>query len=76
MVKMTYVPNTINIPTHRVDFSHQGLGFGERIQNPQWSCRKVRRGEGRKKKREEEEREMKGLSYSTPESHQDGLRDS
>jgi hypothetical protein len=31
MIKMTYVLNTIRIPIHGVDFSHQRLGFGERI---------------------------------------------
>jgi hypothetical protein len=30
MIKMTYIPNMIMIPTHRVDFSHQGLEFGKR----------------------------------------------
>jgi hypothetical protein len=49
MVQTTYVPNTIRIPTHVVHFSHQGLRFGERTQNHQWSSHKVRRGEGRKK---------------------------
>jgi hypothetical protein len=53
-VKTTYVPNTIRIPTHGVDFSHQGLRFGERTQNHQWNRRKVSRGEGRKKERERE----------------------
>jgi hypothetical protein len=51
MVKTTYIPNMIRIPTHRVDFSHQGLGFRERTQNCQWNRRKVRRGEVRKKER-------------------------
>jgi hypothetical protein len=57
---MTYVPNTIRIPTHGVDFSHQGLGFWRRTQNRQWNHRKVSRGEGRKREREEEEREREG----------------
>jgi hypothetical protein len=48
MVKTTCVPNTIRIPTHRVNFSHQMLGFGERTWNHQWNHRKVSRGEGRK----------------------------
>jgi hypothetical protein len=56
MVKTTYVPNTIRIPTHGVDFSHQGLRFWGRTRNRQWSCRKVSRGEGRKREREEEGR--------------------
>jgi hypothetical protein len=59
-VKTTYVPNTIRIPTHKIDFSHQGLGFGARNWNRQWSHRKVSRGEGRRKERGEEERERKG----------------
>jgi hypothetical protein len=53
---MIYVANTIMIPTHGVDFSHQGLGFWGRTQNHQWSHRKVSSGEGRKREREEEER--------------------
>jgi hypothetical protein len=53
MVKTTYISNMIRIPTHGVDFSHQGLRFGERTQNRQWSHRKVSR-EGRKKERERE----------------------
>jgi hypothetical protein len=57
-----HVLNTIQIPTHGVDFSHHGLRFGERTQNRQWSRHKVRR-EGRKK-RGEEEREREGLPYS------------
>jgi hypothetical protein len=56
MVKMTYVPNKIRIPTHRVDFLHQGLGLWGRTWNRQWSRRKVSRGEGRKREREEEGR--------------------
>jgi hypothetical protein len=46
---MVYVPNTIRIPTHGVDFSHQGLRFGERTRNCQWSRRKVKREEGKKR---------------------------
>jgi hypothetical protein len=57
---MTYVPTTIRISTHGVDFFHQGLEFGKRTQNRQWGCRKVSRGEGRKKEKEEEEREREG----------------
>jgi hypothetical protein len=30
MVKMTYVPNMIGIPTPGVDLSHHGHGIGER----------------------------------------------
>jgi hypothetical protein len=61
---MTYVPNMIMILTHGANFLHQGLRFGERTQNRQWSHRKVRIGEGRKKEREEKEREREGMSYS------------
>jgi hypothetical protein len=57
---MTYIPNMIRIPTHGVYFSHQGLRFRERTPNRQWSHRKVTRGEGRKKEREDEEREREG----------------
>jgi hypothetical protein len=65
---MTYVPNTIRIPTHGVDFSHQGLEFWGRAQNRQWIHRKVSRGEGRKREREEEEREREE-SHILPVSH-------
>jgi hypothetical protein len=71
MVKTTYVPNTIRIPTHGVDFSHQGLGFWGRTQNHQWSRCKVSRGEGRKREREEE-----GAPYSADESRHGGWCDS
>jgi hypothetical protein len=54
MIKTTYVPNTIRILTHRVDFSHQGLRFGGGTQNRQWSHHKVSRGEERKKERKKE----------------------
>jgi hypothetical protein len=42
--------------------------LGERTQNRQWSRYKVSRYEGRKKKREKEERERKG-SHILPVSH-------
>jgi hypothetical protein len=29
MVKMTYVPNMIAVPTHGVDLRHHGLPIGE-----------------------------------------------
>jgi hypothetical protein len=54
--KMIYVPNTIRIPTHEVDFSHQGLRIGERTQNHQWSRRMVNREEGRKKEMRKKEK--------------------
>jgi hypothetical protein len=56
-VKMTYVPNTIRISAHVVDFSHQGLRFWGRTQNCQWSHSKVSRGDRRKREREKEQRE-------------------
>jgi hypothetical protein len=56
MVKTTYVHNTIMIPTHEVDFSHQGLEFGKTIWNRQWSRWLIEK-EGKKKIREEEEKE-------------------
>jgi hypothetical protein len=65
---MTYVPNSIRIPTHGVDFSHHGLRFGDRTQNCQWNRRKVRRGEERKRERDEEEREREWPPYSVRES--------
>jgi hypothetical protein len=66
MVKTICVPNTIRVPTHR-DFSHQGLEFWGRTQNHQWSRRKVSRGEGRKRERDEEEIEREG-SHILPSS--------
>jgi hypothetical protein len=65
---MTYVPNMIRIPTHGVDTSHQGVGFGERTRKHQWSRRKLRRGEEMKKERKEEEREREGCHF-LPGSH-------
>jgi hypothetical protein len=74
-VKTTYVSNTISIPTHVVDFSHQGLGFEGETQNRQWSRHKVGRGEGRKKEREEKKGRKEELPYSVWESCQPGWRD-
>jgi hypothetical protein len=62
MVKTTYLPNTIRIPTHGVDFSYQGLRFGERTRNRQWSRRRVSR-EGRKKEKEEEKEKGRGAIF-------------
>jgi hypothetical protein len=53
MVKTTYVPNTIEIPTHEADLKHHGVGFEGRSKNHQWSLREVER-ECRKKESEEE----------------------
>jgi hypothetical protein len=59
MVKTTYVSNTIRIPTHVVDFSHQGLGFGggdskSPMEPPQSEERRIKeerkRGEKKRKK--------------------------
>jgi hypothetical protein len=61
MVKMIYISNTIRIPTHGVNLWHHGLGFGGRSPNHQWSHRKVKRGEGRKK-----ERRKKGKRTACP----------
>jgi hypothetical protein len=55
MVKTTYVPNTIKIPTHEVNLKHHEVEF-ERSKNHQWSRPEVER-ECRKKESEEEERE-------------------
>jgi hypothetical protein len=57
MVKMTYVPNMIRKPTYRVDLLHHRLGFWGRSPNCQWSHRKVKREEGRKKERMKKEKE-------------------
>jgi hypothetical protein len=57
MVKTTYIPNTIRIPTHGVDLWHHGLRFGERTPNCQWSHHKVKRGEGGRKERRKKEKE-------------------
>jgi hypothetical protein len=56
MVKMTYVPNTIEISTHEVDLKHHGVGYEGRSKNHQWSRREVER-ECRKKVRRKKEKE-------------------
>jgi hypothetical protein len=61
-VKMTCVPNTIEIPTHEADLKYHGVRFEERSKNRQWSHREVKR-ERRKKESEEEERE-RGMRHS------------
>ncbi len=53
MVKTTYVPNTIRIPTHGVDLWHHGLEIGER--NPKSPIKPSQGEKMRKKKRDEEE---------------------
>jgi hypothetical protein len=58
-MKTTYIPNTIEIPTHEADLKHYGVGFEGRSKNHQWSRREVER-ECRKKESEEEERERGG----------------
>jgi hypothetical protein len=55
---MTYVPNTIKIPTHEANLKHPRVEFMGRSKNRQWSRREVER-EYRKKESEEEEREEK-----------------
>jgi hypothetical protein len=55
-VKTTYIPSTIEIPTHDADLKHHGVGFEGRSKNRQWSLRDVER-EHRKKESEDEERE-------------------
>jgi hypothetical protein len=57
MVRMTNVPNTIRVPTNRVDLWHHGLQIGERtpktpMEPPQGEERK-RKKERRKKEKEE-----------------------
>jgi hypothetical protein len=58
MVKMTYVPNMIRIPTHGVDWWHHGLRVGERklkslMEPPQGEERKKEeKNRGGRKKRE------------------------
>jgi hypothetical protein len=64
---MTYVPNTIEIPTHEADLKHHGVGFEWRSKNRQWSRREVER-ECRKKESEEEERERGGRGIQGIES--------
>jgi hypothetical protein len=54
MVKMTYAPSTIEIPTHEADRKHHEVGFEGRSKNRQWSRHEVER-ERRKKESEEEE---------------------
>jgi hypothetical protein len=54
MIKTTYVSNTIRIPTHEVDFSHQGHGFGENLKSTMEPP--VNRGEVRRKERRKKEK--------------------
>jgi hypothetical protein len=56
---MTYIANTIGIPTHEADLKHHRIEFEGRSKNRQWSRREVER-ERRKKESEEEEREKEG----------------
>jgi hypothetical protein len=59
MVNMIYIPNMIRIPTHEVDFLHQGLRFGETTWNYQWRHWWIEEKEGRKKEmRKKEEGRM------------------
>jgi hypothetical protein len=74
MVKMMYVPNTIEIPTHKADLKHHGVGFEGRSKNRQWSRREVER-EYRKKESEEEERERGGMGIQGIESRRINWRD-
>jgi hypothetical protein len=74
MVKTTYVPNTIEIPTHEADLKHHGVGFEGRSKNHQWSRREVER-ECRKKESEEEERERGGRGIQGIESRRINWRD-
>jgi hypothetical protein len=52
---MTYIPNTIEIPTYEADLKHHTVGFDGGCKNHQWSHRELER-ERRKKESEEEER--------------------
>jgi hypothetical protein len=54
MVKTTYVPNRIGIPTHGVDLWHHRLRIGERTHK---SPMKPPQGEERRRKKETEEGE-------------------
>jgi hypothetical protein len=56
---MTYVPNTIEIPTYEADLKHHRVGFDGRCKNLQCSHRELER-ERRKKEIEEEERKKRG----------------
>jgi hypothetical protein len=40
MMKTTYVPNTIEIPTHEVNLKHQRVGFEKRSKNHKWMKKK------------------------------------
>jgi hypothetical protein len=60
MVKTTYVPNTIEIPTHKVDLKHNGVGFDGRNKNRQWSHREVERECRKKVKRKKEKEKERG----------------
>jgi hypothetical protein len=57
---MTYIPTTIEIPTHKTDLKHHGVGFERRSKNRQCSRREVeivcRKKESEEKKRKKGER--------------------
>jgi hypothetical protein len=66
---MTYVSNTIEIPTHEIDLKHNMVEFEGRNKNHQWSHREVER-EYRKKESEKKERERGRRGIQIIESRQ------
>jgi hypothetical protein len=59
MIKMTYVPNMIGIPTNAVDLWHYGLRLGER--NPKSPMELLQGERGGRKKDKEGRRFFGGL---------------
>jgi hypothetical protein len=56
MIKTTYVPNMIGIPTNAVDLWHYGLRLGERNPKSPMELLQGERG-GRKKERRKKDKE-------------------
>jgi hypothetical protein len=56
MVKTMFIPNTIGIPTHRVDLWHHGLRLAKRNSKLPMEPSQGERGRGRKKERGERKR--------------------
>jgi hypothetical protein len=60
MIKTTYVPNMIGIPTNAVDLWHHGLRLGER--NPK-SAMELLQGERGERKKERRKKDKEGRRF-------------
>jgi hypothetical protein len=54
---MTYVPNTIEIPTHEADLKHHGVGFEGKVRIINAAVARWRENVERKKVRRKKEKE-------------------